>query len=1031
MSVIRGYFELTNKCVEEYGELSIVLMQNGAFFEVYALKDAEQNIHGSKLCEFAKICDLNIVERNMTIDNEIVVNAGFKTHLIDKYVKKIQEQNEGYTIAVYEEVGEDPIKKGKIREQTALYSPGTYFYTEEDNEQITNNTCCLWIEHKKGTLKNKNKNYIYIGIGIIDIFTGQTIINEFNDEYIKNPTTFDDLERFISIHKPVETIIISNLDNSDIEDVINYINLKGKSKSIHVVSLLEDKTNKNVLRALNCEKQTYQSELLSKFYEINDLNSFMGIFYDNVYATQAFCFLLDFVFQHNPYLVKSISQPSFESNTKKMILANHSLKQLNIIDDYNYKGKYSSVSKMLNECITPMGKRKFTDIFLNPVTDIEHLNNEYDTINIVLTQSYDGDYGFIKSLLVCVKDISKIMRQIVIEKASPKSLYKLYESVVASKQIHSFIKNNKISEFIISKIPNFVSLIEKSDKITNYLEQVLNIDLCKNIDNISKIDESFIKPGVDEELDEKIKILTNSQEQLEACRSYFSSLISDFETSKKDNSKSKSKSKTKMSEPVEDDEKSYVNIHETDKNNFSLCATERRCKILEECVKNKNNVVLKYSSGYLGTQTTFNLSLDLEFSKQTSSNKSITNAQIATLCKNVGSIKQKLIGLVTQVYQQKIIKRLQEFQRDIESVADFITYIDVIYCKACIARKYNHCKPEIQVSDTGNSYVKTTDLRHCLIEKIQQTELYIGNDINIGNYTGNDLALDGVLLYGTNAVGKTSFIRALGVAVIMAQAGLYVPATTFIYMPYKYIFTRILGNDNIFKGLSTFAVEMSELRTILRLADKNSLVLGDELCSGTESISAVSIFVAGVQKMASVNCSFIFATHLHEIIGYDEITSLHNVGMKHMTVIYDNERDCLIYNRKLKEGPGTNMYGLEVCKSLNLPEEFLENAHKIRMKYHPEGGSILEHKGSQYNSRHIKGGMCDNCKVNVAVDVHHLIYQNEADDNGTIKKKDMTLKKNAKANLANLCEKCHDDIHKNNKKMKKTKTTKGVILEEI
>ena len=85
----------------------------------------------------------------------------------------------------------------------------------------------------------------------------------------------------------------------------------------------------------------------------------------------------------------------------------------------------------------------------------------------------------------------------------------------------------------------------------------------------------------------------------------------------------------------------------------------------------------------------------------------------------------------------------------------------------------------------------------------------------------------------------------------MAQAGLYVPASSYKFRPYKYIFTRILGNDNLFKGLSTFAVEMSELRTILRLADKNSLVLGDELCSGTESISAVSIFVAGVQNLAA------------------------------------------------------------------------------------------------------------------------------------------------------------------------------------
>jgi DNA mismatch repair protein MutS len=226
---------------------------------------------------------------------------------------------------------------------------------------------------------------------------------------------------------------------------------------------------------------------------------------------------------------------------------------------------------------------------------------------------------------------------------------------------------------------------------------------------------------------------------------------------------------------------------------------------------------------------------------------------------------------------------------------------------------------------------------------------------------------------------------------------------------------------------------MSELRTILRLADKNSLVLGDELCSGTESISAVSIFVAGVQALTAVDCSFIFATHLHEIIEYDEITSLHNVGMKHMSVIYDKENDCLVYNRKLQDGPGNNMYGLEVCKSLGLPKEFLENAHNIRMKYHPESGSVLEQKSSPYNAKHIAGGMCEKCNIHPAVDVHHLIYQNEADEKGIIKKKDLglTFNKNHKANLTNLCEKCHDEIHKTGKKYKRTKTTIGIVVEEI
>jgi DNA mismatch repair protein MutS len=246
----------------------------------------------------------------------------------------------------------------------------------------------------------------------------------------------------------------------------------------------------------------------------------------------------------------------------------------------------------------------------------------------------------------------------------------------------------------------------------------------------------------------------------------------------------------------------------------------------------------------------------------------------------------------------------------------------------------------------------------------------------------------------------------------MAQSGLYVPCSSFEFYPYKYIFTRILGNDNIFKGLSTFAVEMSELRTILRLANENSLILGDELCSGTESISAVSIFTAGVKTLHSKKSSFIFATHLHEIIRYDEITELDSVVMKHMSVIYDRGKDVLVYDRKLQDGPGNNMYGLEVCRSLNLPDDFLTMAHNIRMKYNPETASILSLKTSHYNSKKVVG-LCEMCNETMGTEVHHLQHQSEANEDGIIINDRSIFHKNHVANLMSVCEKCHHKFHSN------------------
>ena len=1038
MSFIKDYFVLTKQYVDEYGEKTILLMQCGAFFEVYGLKDKGDLIFGSNIIDFARICDLNVVDKKVCVGTDSVVLSGFKDHLVDKYVKKLQDN--GYTIAVYAQ--NDPSEGVITRSLLGVFSPGTYFSPEPDN--ITNKTCCIWIETQKKSLysllksKNSNSNMtndkvVYIGVSIIDIYTGKTSIMEYWEQYIKNPTTFDELERFISIHCPSEAIVISNLSVADVSDVVSYINLK--SRSIHYVNLLDTAVNINVKRALNCEKQIYQTQLMTRFYKFNDISSFMTIFGERVYATQAFCYLLDFIYQHNPNLVYKIEEPTIENDDSKLILANHSLKQLNIIDDENYTGKYSSVVKMLNECITPMGKRKFTYSFLNPVTDIAYLQKEYDIVERLLDNP--DEYTVVKQILTGVKDIAKINRQIMLKKVSPKYIYQLYNSVLVSKILYNFIiGNNDITEYIRDKLGTnlFDNLLVHIVEITTFLDNVLIMEECKDIDNIHKIEKSFIKNGVNADLDKNIMTLMESEDQLECCRAYFSSVIANYETSG-----GKKRSKTKATTLEEDfnavieTKDTFVKIHETEKNNFSLIATDRRCKILEEVLSHNKlaSVSLKYHSSFFKEEREFVLELGknvIDFSKQSTTNRFITSWQIAKLCKDVSSIKINLIEKVASVYS-KIINDIEVFQDRINYICDFITYIDLAFAKTYIAAKYNYCKPSI-VQNSKNakkSYIKATKMRHCLIEKIQQSELYVANDITLGINENN--GLDGILLYGTNAVGKTSFIRALGISVIMAQAGLYVPASSYEFYPYKYIFTRIIGNDNLFKGLSTFAVEMSELRTILRLADPFSLVLGDELCSGTESISAVSIFVAGIQMLHQKSCSFIFATHLHEIVGYDEITSLHNVGCKHMSVIYDKEKDLLIYDRKLKDGPGTNMYGLEVCKSLNLPQDFLDLAHNIRTKYRPETNSLLDQKQSHFNAKHIKG-MCEKCGNKMATEVHHLQYQQDADDNGIIHSKegDLTFHKNHPANLLSICEQCHDEIHKTGKKLKKVKTTKGINI---
>ena len=411
----------------------------------------------------------------------------------------------------------------------------------------------------------------------------------------------------------------------------------------------------------------------------------------------------------------------------------------------------------------------------------------------------------------------------------------------------------------------------------------------------------------------------------------------------------------------------------------------------------------------------------IQYIESTKNDANISSNEIKELCLLIHESKHIMSKSLQKVYSE-FVDKMVDFSDNLDSICEFVGVCDVLFAKVYIACKHNYCKPVID-NDRDSSFMNVDGLRHPLIENLLQDELYITNDVSM-----NDDQL-GILLYGTNAVGKSSFIKSIGISVIMAQAGMFVPCSSMVYKPYQSIFTRILGNDNLFKGLSTFAVEMLELKSIIRSCDENTLILGDELCSGTETNSAVSIFIAGLNHMYKKSSNFIFATHFHEIVYYDEIQEKNKMAIKHMEVIYDKGTDSLVYNRKLQDGPGNNMYGLEVCKSLHLPDDFLDEAYSIRNKYSGNATNVLDLKTSHFNSKKLIG-MCELCEKNMSSEVHHLQHQKDANNtNGYIN----NFHKNHVANLMSVCDSCHHKLHSDKDVTGHVRltTTCGTVIETL
>lgn len=153
--------------------------------------------------------------------------------------------------------------------------------------------------------------------------------------------------------------------------------------------------------------------------------------------------------------------------------------------------------------------------------------------------------------------------------------------------------------------------------------------------------------------------------------------------------------------------------------------------------------------------------------------------------------------------------------------------MDVWCAFAYISAKYGYHSP--MIVDSNKTVIRGKDLRHPMIERIQEDVAgYVANDVNL-----NDTKR-GMLLYGMNASGKSSYMKSVGLALILSQAGCWVPCRNFEHSIVTKLFTRISGNDDYMRGKSSFALEMEELSTLLESACHRSVVLGDELCRGTE-----------------------------------------------------------------------------------------------------------------------------------------------------------------------------------------------------
>ena len=958
--LIDRYFDYQIKYENIYGHNTVVLMEVGSFYELYGVNNNKE-----KIGDIKKITDLlNIIltRRNKAIIENSRKNslmAGFPSVSLKRYLNILI--NSGYTTVLVEQVSPPPNPK---REVTQIISNGTQI--DYLNQADSNYLCSIYI-NEDSCLKT-GLPVFSAGISIIDISTGKSVINEFYTKKNDNKAFIEELIQYTESYSPSEVILnLNNVTNINKKDIV--LNIPNRTYHFY-----ENKIDRTLF------KISYQKTFFEKIYKnIYKNNGGISIFeFLNIEKRElsriSLILLLDFAYKHNETVIEKLDKPTVWNSGEHLILHNSAIYQLNVNSIngiFNNNVKYNSLFEVINKTSTPMGKRLLKDYLLHPICNADVLKNRYNIIHSIIETDKSE---LIKDQLSLIPDIERLHRRLSLTILHPSEFVNLNYAYQVISDLNENINDCELNGLNIN-----TNVLNNFNKLIAYYNSVFNVDDMIKY-NLNDISDSFFIKGKYEDID----IL---QEEINSCNNYFN------ETAQKlsiiIDKYSKSFKKKNSSKKINN----YYNvkIDFTERDGYFLTMTKARYKILNDNYLKKNKT-------------------DFQIKNRSTNAVKLISSKLTNTSHKLISLCEKMKWTAKKFYIEELKYIYKKYAHTLVEINSYISKLDFYNSGAIVANTFHYSKPLIENLNDNTSFLNVTGFRHPIIERIQFETNYVKNDIKMGCCFANmdNEGNDGILLFGLNGVGKSSFMKAIGLNVIMAQIGYYVAADSFKFYPFNNIFTRISGNDDIFKGKSSFIVEMTELRSILKYSDKNSLVLGDEVCKGTEDISALSIITSAVQRFSNKNVKFIFATHMHKLSLMNEVTDIKNINLCHLDVKCNNNK--IIYSRKLRDGPGKSIYGLEVAKYVLDDSEFINNAfeirHSIMNKEMDMNNDIIPKKSSIYNSD-LFIDKCSICNSTENLDVHHILFQCAADKNKNIGH----IYKNSINNLVVLCKRHHQDVH--------------------
>ena len=967
---IRHYKEQT----AVYGPHTAILLQVGRFFEMYdAVETATGNAH-TNVQTLAEICGCSIEPKPTTDPTKQKIFWGFPEPSLPKFERLLILAGYSVVVIVQNKDGADKVVSRTIDH---VSSPGTY-YEDEGALGVRQAEQCLigmYIEpyvfqESHSTARPQTK--WYVALSAFNINTGEATSMETHVTLIDDRPVCDAIQPFLAMYPPAEAVVWISQHPDRPDSVSGSVSGMGGSLSLQHFRQILGLGGRHIqtpihLRSLDKKLENSVAEdrlrlqTLSEFYKHDsslDILEYLGIARHPM-TRRSLSLILQFIKDHNPSYLQTLSTHSLWEPEDYLILGNAALEQLSMIC-LNSNKSHESLLHWLQRAETAMGRRALRKRCLTPITDIAELNARQDRIQEFRETSQQT--AALKMPLKGMYDLPRLYRRFVLGKGSLQDVLCLLSTYKHAKTLLESLAPPSVSapdpttrKALFDHIDHTMQTWDMA-RIRTIVTQVSATSAAPAVGSV----HPWV-PGVYPALDALETQWTLLETQALAIRQEWNGYL---------------KEEDAIQWMLKDDAP------------FTFGTTSRRASSLQGFLKGTKKGAVEIVKRPNTTSIVF-----------------LQSAKLKEL--NTAAITLRVEWLAaTEAVWHDYWKAWSDGSSNIPlELIEWIAQVDCEIALASVAETYGYVRPHyITPTTDSESGFSVKDLRHPIIERVRTSSPYIPHSVSYGVSGEAIHTTQGLLVYGVNAAGKSSFGKAVGLAILMAQMGSPVPATEMSLIPYNGLYTRILGNDNLWAGMSSFVVEMTEFRSILRSAASRILVIGDELCAGTETASATAIVAAGIQTLVARGAHFLFATHLHELADIPEIAGCPAVKAVHLAVHTDPKTGILTYDRTLKPGHGSPMYGLEVCKGLDMDPEFLTRAFEFRKRLFTSEG--LAH-ASRYNPAVIVA-RCEVCNEADGLETHHIVPQAAADKKGKIKP---GTHKNATGNLVVLCSACHDAHH--------------------